>query len=925
MKIDFSKWLLLSVLAMISLASISANAQPGDSQKRTAAKAAFDEAIELRTKRTFQSYQAALLKFEESARLYGEIGDRANYGSSMLGVGLIKDLLGESDAALKIYLDVLEIFREVGQVSLQARTLNNLGNLYSERGNYLKAIEYHSDALVFRRLTTDISGEAQTLNSLGFAYAGLGERQLALDSFKKALRIRHERGELRDEAIVLSNIGLLYNALGDNERAIGYLEGSLALRRRTGDRGGEAITLNNLGMAVSDTEPQAAIVHFENALKIFSELGFENQKATLFNNFGNAYLGLKDRRKALEYFQLALEAHTKNQDRPGLATVLNNIGLANFELGAPHLDSFNQSLLLARETQDRDLEAIVLSNLMRAYHRSSQLPVAIFFGKQCVNRYQELRSAIKGLDAASQKSYLTSIEDQYRFLADILISVGQFADAENILRMLKEEEFSGFVRRDGDEVKTLAQRANLTEKEKTLIERYSKLADQVSQAGEKFQKLDDKKRLLSRQDGALSADEEKEYLRLSAELTDANAAFKLFLEKELIKEIGSEKAKTVQADRDLQSRLRSFGNGTVALSTVVTDERYRVVVTTPTVQIAGKTDIKASELNKKIFAFRKSLQDPKSDPRPLAKELYDILIKPVETVLTDSKAKTLVWSLDGTLRYIPLAALSSDGKTYLVEKYQNVIVTRQTRDDIGDSNVEWKGLGMGVSTEQSVFYPDYPDEPIRLEALPAVEDELKTLIRESGDPTEKGILAGRRFLNDDFTLKNLTDSLARRSRDGKTEYTVVHFASHFRLAENWSTSFLLMGNGRILTLEEFGNSPLLDFSNVELITLSACNTASEDDSNGAEVESFASLIQTRNGKAVLATLWEVEDKSTAKLMSSFYGYLKANPKATKADAMQYAQKLLLTGPKTEAPANAKTRNFSHPAYWSPFVLIGNWR
>lgn len=904
------------IAILVASFAVSAVAQDETAKKRERALAAFNEAIALREKRNFASYVEALSKFEESAKLYLEIGDDESAGRSRLGVGLMNDLTGEREKALAIYLDVLGLFRKTQNASLQARTLNNLGLLYSRLGDGQKAVRSHFDALDLRRQVGDIDGEAQTLNSLGSAYSELGERKLALDAFTKALEIRQRTGDKRAEAIVLNNLGLLRNDLGDTRLAIDLFKRSIALRRAVGDRFGEATTLNNLGLAMVDDEPEAAIANFEAALKIFGELGFENPKATILNNIGNAHLSLKDGPKALEFFRPALAGYEKANDRNGTATALNNIGFVSLGSKTPDLDSLNRALALSRETQDRGLEAIILSNLMRAYQSISQPQVAIFFGKQCVNKYQELRSSIRELDRATQRTYLTSIADQYRFLADILIADGRFDDAEKVLRMLKEEEFFGFVRRDADEIRALSQRANLTVKEKTLLERYSRLAERVTEIGERFQTLDDKRRSLLAQEGKLSDEEEAEHRRLSDELTDAAAAFRLFLEKELVAEIGRENVKKIQSDRELQGRLRRFGSGTVALSTVVSDDRYRVVLTAPTAQVSGKTEIRAADLNKKVFEFRKLLQNPKSDPKPLAKELYDIVIKPVETALKDSKAQTLVWSLDGSLRYLPLAALSPDGKSYLVEKFRNVVVTPQTRDDIGDPNVELKALGMGVSTEQTVIYPDYPDEPVKLESLPAVEDELKTLIREPDSPAETGILNGRRYLNDAFTLKNLTDSLARVRADGTKEFTVVHLASHFRLAADWSSSFLLLGNGKILTLEELGNSPLLDFSNVELITLSACNTAFAEESNGSEVDSFASLIQMRNGKAVLATLWEVEDKSAAKLMSGFYDHLRKNPKATKAEAMQVTQKQLIS---------ADGGRFAHPMFWAPFVLIGNWR
>ncbi len=926
----------LNFCLIVLLIALTAFGQP--TEKQIEAKAAFDEAIKLRQENTFKSYKAALEKFETAARIYNEIGDKANFGSALLGVGLIKSLLGENDSALQIYLQALEIFRAVGHKSLEARTLNNLGRLYDEIGDKQKALEYHFLALPLRKTVGDEGGEATTLNSIGAVYSDLGERQKALEFYNKSLEIRRKLNEKAGQAITLNNIGRVYDDLGEKQRAIEYFNQSLALRQSLGEKSGEAITLNNLGFAFSDSEPQKAIEYFQKAAEIFAELGFEYQNATVFNNIGATYIELKEPRKALEFNRKALPIYQKIGDKSGEATTLNNIGLASLELGeiAEAIKNFSQALALARTSQSKGLEAIILSNLMQAYQKSNSPAVAIFYGKQCVNKYQELRLAIKDLDKAIQKTYLKTIENQYRFLADLLIEAGRFAQAEEVLRMLKEEEFSEFVRRDADGIKTLSQRVVLTEKEKLLLERYTKLAESVANIGQKFQKLDDKKRFLSRQGGTLSIDEEKEYEKLSAELADANAAFKLFLEKDLVKEIGSANVRKIEIDRNLQDKLRKWGNGTIALSTIITNDRYRVIVTTPTIQIDGKTDIKLADLNKKIFAFRAALQDRNIDPRPLGKELYDILIKPIEKVLTDAQAKTLVWSLDGTLRYIPLAALSPDGESYLVEKYQNAILTPKTRDDIYDSNAQWKALGMGVSTEQSIFYPDFPNEKITTPALPAVDDELKGIIRESDG--EKGILSGKRFLNQDFTLKNLTDSLAKETSDGKKEYTVVHIASHFRLATNWSDSFLLLGNAKILTLEEMSNSPQISFGDVELVTLSACNTAAGDETNGGEVDSLAELIQTKSGKSVLATLWAVGDESTAKLMSNFYRLRKENPNITKAEAMQTAQKILLYG---DASANSmamrstkptstkfefdKTRPFSHPYFWSPFVLIGNWR
>jgi CHAT domain-containing protein len=346
--------------------------------------------------------------------------------------------------------------------------------------------------------------------------------------------------------------------------------------------------------------------------------------------------------------------------------------------------------------------------LMFSWKELKNPQTAILFGKQSVNNYQEIRREIQLLKDSSQKNFLQSVENAYRELADLLIEQGEFSQANQVLRMLKEEEFFDFVRRDANEIKNLNQRVLLNENEKEIVSRYTFLADRVAEIGSEFLKLDEKKRQLSRQDKTLSPTEQIRYEKLSGQLSDANAAFKLFLEKTLIAELGKERAKNIDYDRNLQAKLRKWGDGTVVLYTALTANRYRVVLTTPNVQIDGKTEIKVAELNKKIFEFRQALRDIKTDPRILGKELYDILIKPLEKQLQATGAKTLVWSLDGTLRYIPLAALSPDGKSYFAEKYQNVIITPKTRDDLSDTDTEWEALGVGISESQTVVNPDNP-------------------------------------------------------------------------------------------------------------------------------------------------------------------------------------------------------------------------
>jgi CHAT domain-containing protein len=198
------------------------------------------------------------------------------------------------------------------------------------------------------------------------------------------------------------------------------------------------------------------------------------------------------------------------------------------------------------------------------------------------------------------------------------------------------------------------------------------------------------------------------------------------------------------------------------------------------------------------------------------------------------------------------------------------------------------------------------------------------------------------MLNKDFTAQAFADALGRN-------YSLVHIASHFSFRPgDADESFLLLGDGNSLTLETLRTSDQFDFKGVELLTLSACNTGvGTTGADGKEVEGFGAVAQERGAKAVLATLWPVADESTRDLMTRFYRIYVTTPNLSKAEALRKAQISLLRGEGGGGPVSGDRRSsemaaevgnpnlppyksdprapFSHPYYWAPFILIGNWR
>jgi len=187
-------------------------------------------------------------------------------------------------------------------------------------------------------------------------------------------------------------------------------------------------------------------------------------------------------------------------------------------------------------------------------------------------------------------------------------------------------------------------------------------------------------------------------------------------------------------------------------------------------------------------------------------------------------------------------------------------------------------------------------------------------------------------MDEDFTELAFIDVL-----DNNTP--IVHVASHFKLEPgNITNSFLLLGDGTHLTLERFSGE---DFrlESVELLTLSACNTAIELGKwAGIEMEGFGVLAQKKGANSVIATLWPIADDSTGIFMANFYTMMLKKEGVTKAEALRHAQFEFIKGNISNLNLNNETEHhdspesedteppadFSHPFFWAPFILMGNW-
>ncbi|MBT9317893.1 CHAT domain-containing protein [Leptothoe spongobia TAU-MAC 1115] len=268
----------------------------------------------------------------------------------------------------------------------------------------------------------------------------------------------------------------------------------------------------------------------------------------------------------------------------------------------------------------------------------------------------------------------------------------------------------------------------------------------------------------------------------------------------------------------------------------------------------------------------------------LSQQVYDWLILPQADTL--EKTQTLVFVLDGLLRNVPVSALH-DGEHYLIEKHAVALspgLQLMASQTLGSITPE--AIVGGISEARNGF-----------SALPAVASEVTDISKT---------MSANTLLNQEFTSEALADTVSNSPSN------LVHLATHGQFSSRLEDTFLLTWEGR-LSVRELSEM-LQSHENhqghaIELLVLSACDTAAGDD---RAVLGLAGLAVKSGARSTIATLWPVKDQAAALLMTDFYQQLQV-PGISKAEALRRAQLTLLSNP-----------TYSDPFFWSTYTLVGNW-
>jgi CHAT domain-containing protein len=734
-----------------------------------------------------------------------------------------------------------------------------------------------------------------------------GAFESAVESWTRAARLFQEAGDHAGQIAALVHVAEGYSALGQYRQSVGVLDRALEVAEASGDRSQVPWILSRLGSVLTATgPPQAAEATLRRALGMAREAADRPLAAGLLNDLGNQLASRKEMPEALAAYRES-------------AAVAESSGRELLVARA----RINEARAL-RQTGATSEARTALDDAFDRLDRSSPSQQAAFALVSVGVGYRELRAVVPD-SAGDLLLRAARAFGRGRDTADGLGDRRTVSYAQGYLGALYEEE------RRNEEALVLTREAIFAAQRANAPESLYRWQWQAARLHRKMGNVDEAMaayRAATQQVTAMRPE-------LSVRYGESTSSFResigpLFLEfvdlllrrageaqgagsggaaGSIADPGGTGRALLAEARETVEvlkvAELRDYFRDDcvdIALSRVtqldvvsptaavvypiMLADRTELLVTLPSGLRRFIVPIGEPRLTHEVRQFRRMLER-RTTRQYLrhAGQLYDWLVRPIEAELVAAKIDSLVFVPDGALRTIPMGALH-DGRQFLVSKYALAITPGlKLTDPRPLDRKRPRMLAVGVADSVQGF-----------PALPEVEGELVAV---------RGVFGGTALLNAQFSVANIE----RELRTGA--YTIVHIASHGEFGGDVDKTFLLAFDGKLtmdrlnqlIGLFKYRDEPL------ELLTLSACDTAEGDDRAAL---GLAGVAVKAGARSAVATLWSVNDEASAELIGDFYRELK-KPSVSRAVALQRAQLKLLSDPR-----------YQHPGFWSPFLLINNW-
>jgi CHAT domain-containing protein/tetratricopeptide (TPR) repeat protein len=883
-------------------------------------------------------------------------GDWRGEAQALNYIGLIHYLSGELTQAVDYFEQALGIGQSSADPKSQAQTLLNLGYAYQDLGDLQRASNCYSQAHILWQSLDDRRQIAAVLTATGNIYTFLGERQESLKRQKQAASLLQQIGDLNGEAAALNGLGNVYDALGEPAKALAAYERSLHLSELSGNRVFAGQTLGYIGRVhhTLGNIPKA-VESFKQKLHIARQTKDPRTEAHTLRDIGSILHSLGRQRDALQKYEQALALNRKVSDRRGQAYTLDYIGYIHDTAGRKRqaLVYYSQALSLMQSVEDSSGEIFTLYNIARTNCDMGNLSEAHLKIEEALKKIESQRTKV--ISQELRTSYFASVQEYYKLYINILMrlhqrdtnqglnaramEISEKARARVLIDSLIE---AGTDIRQGVEPKLLEKERNLEQMLNTRIERRirmlssNKTSAQIEQLESEINQL---------------TDEVKE---IQVQIKDSSPRYAALTQPV---PLSVSEIQTQLLDSDTVMLEYSLGEQASYLWAVTPDtiESYQLPARNIIEDLSGKVyelltaqQALPGETSKQYLKRVTALE---SQYWSVATRLSQMLLAPVAAQIGK---KRLVIVADEALQYIPFSSLpmpkpigstnlSVSEKTSqiipLIVEHEIVCLPSASTLEVlrQEHSKREPGSNMIAIFADPIFTQDDPRATHLVNPNPASiarsepSTDLNRTLRDIGS-TQDGIslprlLATRAEADSIVEAAAGTQTLVALDFDANlakvqspeiAQCRILHLATHGILNNEHpelSGIVLSLINKQGEACDGFlALNVVCDLKlKADLVVLSACNTGLGKKIRGEGLIGMTRGFMYAGAPRVVASLWQVNDVATARLMSLFYrGMLKKGLQP--AAALRAAQIEMW-----------KNDRWKSPFFWAAFHLQGEWR
>ncbi len=878
----------------------------------------------------------ALELLKKALKLARDMDDARAISSINIKTATVLRDAGEYDQALALLRKTIAMMRKQGDRRGELWALGGMGIIQGKTGEYERALSNLHKAVTLRSQLGFTTTESLDLDfHISEIYEGFKDFEKALAYYHKALAMAQITGTQSKLGKIYDRIGNIYYRMEEYDKAKEFLEDALRVHSETNNvamRKSELIRLGDIFSKLGKTE--AALDRQIKALALTREMEDDRTEARVLTRIGTLHQILGRPRTALDYYRQAKDKRTALDDRRGVNENLLQIALVTSILGnfGAAVSDLKEAFEIAQRSEDRSMLWKAYFIMGRALQGKGRLGEAL----------ESYRKAITILEAMEADIVEESDEDNFIF-------GGKTALFETTLRVLMK-----LARKDP--------KGAYDNQALRIVEKLKAAAFENTLSRINVESFSDLPRELVIKEKSLKLGLRQINSRISSELSrakpDHKLIGKLLADRRSKEKIFAKLKARLQQEYPSYSKLRYPKPVTVhrlqryvvdpdeaILEYVVTRSRTHVFAIDKQRFYTYSIDYPRKDLERDVEAITKPLHKAGVragwDPS-VAYRLYSYLIRPVESFLAGKK--TVMVIPDGPLNSLPFEILvtskahakkkfwsPTDRPNHLVEKYAfcyspSAAVLSHLRMRKRDRKPGWKLVAFG-----DAVYNDAEDAKELNQGAARLITAYAGKATGTGAPTLLPLSRARKEIAEIVKIvggrtqtyfgPQATETLFKKA--DLSRYSFVHLAAQGvllsgggRLWQQPAIAFSLYGdqeNDGFLELGEVFGLRL----NADLVVLSSSLSSGEDLQVKTQgLWSLARAFLFSGTESVVLGMWQgagdsAINDSAIEVFAEMYSRIKDG---SKAEALRRAKLMLL-----------KEQRTSHPYYWAPFLLIGDWR